>query len=689
MSNWFSGMFELGIEETDETITIKNINGQALAKFIQTFWKTTTIDKFMFKSIKGGRLGKIEFYKFFTLDVVYILEQLATKRNGRVPSRTLHQMAQLLKERTWFKDTQVEPKVGRLDFSLLKDFRFKPKEYQQLWLEYYNRTPTQYHLNGGLLAAAPGAGKSLSSLMTAHLAKADKVIIVCPKVAIERVWEAEINLHFLKPPKFWSSKMKTEPDEDTKYFIYHYEALDFALDHFKKSKGKVVCILDESHNLNDINSQRTSKWLELIKLTNSHDIIHASGTPLKALGSEAIPLLRAIDPMFTHQVEERYKKIFGASGKRGLDILRNRLGLISFTVKKEELGLAPPEINVLPIKIPNGNDFTLTSVRKAMKDYIVERMKYYQAREKEDLAFYTRCLEIHEQQLKTAKEKQDYQLYRTYVSRIQRTGQYSEVPEEIKYCKQYEFNVISKSLSQADVKPFRAVCAVIKYLPLKIQGEVLGNVVGKMRIQAHVAMCKYIPFFDIAESTKKKTVVFTSFVDVLQSAFDACKEQGLAPTLVYGKTTSNIAAIVQKFGEDKRINPLIATYDSLSTAVPLVMADTMIMVNAPFRSYIQDQAISRIHRLRQDSQTRVYQCYLDTGNESNISSRSLDIMTWSQQQVEEMTGVKSPYAIDTNDKGDITVSTEGLDESLDYTLNIKDFKPGIKQIMNPSLRSRW
>lgn len=666
----FLNFLKMEVIETDNTIIVKNINGHALAKFISNFWKTTTIDKHMFKSVSGGRFGRIEFYKFFTIDVIYILERLAEKRNGQVPSRTLYQMAELIKENTWFKDTQVKPAKGRLDYSKLKLFRFKPLEHQLRWLDYWNYTPTQYHLNGALLSAAAGSAKTASSLMTMTLNGLDKIIVLCPKVAIERVWEAEINLHYLKPPKYWSSRMTNEPDADTYIYVYHYEALDRALIHFSKLAGKfkIGMICDESHNLNDVGSQRTSKWLELINLVKSTHVIHASGTPLKAMGTEVIPLLRAIDPMFTKVVEERFRKIYGVSGKRGLDILRNRLGLISFTVKKEELGLQPPIITVLPVKMPNGKDFTLTAVRAAMKEYIVERMKYYKLREKEDLAFYLRCLETHQSKLKSSKERSEFNLYKSYVTRIQRTTEYGTVSEEIKFCKKYEFYTISANLPQQEVKVFRSVCAVIKYLPLKIQGEVLGNVVGKMRIQAHLEMCKHIPFLDICESTKKKTVVFTSFVDVLQAATNACRDAGLNPLLVYGKTTSNIANIVKSFGDDETVNPLIATYDSLSTAVPLVMADTMIMVNAPFRAYIQDQAISRIHRLRQDSQTKVYQCFLDTDEESNISSRSLDIMKWSQQQVEEMTGVRSPYTIEDSENGKVTITTEGLDESLDIVL---------------------
>ena len=176
-------------------------------------------------------------------------------------------------------------------------------------------------------------------------------------------------------------------------------------------------------------------------------------------------------------------------------------------------------------------------------------------------------------------------------------------------------------------------------------------------------------------------------MDVLEDANNACKKQGLNPILVYGKTNNNLNGMIKTFETDKRINPLIATYDSLSTAVPLIMADTMIMLNAPFRAYIQEQAISRIHRLNQDTQTRVIQCYLDTGNQSNISSRSLDIMTWSQQQVEMITGVKSPYTIEDND-GDVKVSAESLDETLTVLISKEDINLVHENVITKS-RASW
>lgn len=517
---------------------------------------------------------------------------------------------------------------------------------------------------------------------TMELANVDKIIVVCPKNALERVWYNDIMKFYKTPPKVWNTTMSTLPDPDTKIYVYHYEAMDKILDHHldKFNQYNYGLILDESHNLNDMKSQRTQKWLEICFYSKSNNIIHSSGTPFKAIGSESIPLFKAIDPMFSRHVEERYKKIYGSSAQRGLDILQNRLGIVSFVVLKEELGLDKPIMESLPIKVPNGKRFTLSVIREEMKQYIMERYQYYKNREVEDLAFYKQCLEIHHNSISDSdwKAVEAFNTYKDYVKEIQRTQDISKITDKTSYCRKYEFNEISASLPKEYVKPFRSVCSVIKYLTLKIQGECLGNVVGKRRIEAHQAMCQHIPFYDICNSTGKKTVVFTSYVDVLQDAYNTCKKQELNPILVYGKTNNNLNGMIKQFEQDGKINPLIATYDSLSTAVPLTMADTMIMINAPFRAYIQEQAISRIHRLNQDTQTKIYQCYLDTGEESNISSRSLDIMTWSQQQVEMITGVKSPYVLEDQEDGGMKISAESF-EGHSYSLKDQDMVAATNQ----------
>lgn len=675
----FKGLFGISVQETKDTVIVNGINGVDIGKFITNVWKTSVIEKYMFKKITGSRFGRMEFYKFFTIDVIYMLEKLAEVRNPRVPARTLHQIAELLKEKTWVKDTLREDIPGRLNFDRLSLFNYVPLKFQLDYLEYYNKTTDRYHLNGNLLNGAPGCGKTTITNFAHALAGCERMLVVCPKNAINRVWYDDIQKMYKKPPKVWNTLMSGEPDPDTQIFVYHYEAIERAFRHHENDfkRFKYGLTLDESHNLNDVKSQRTQRWIELCKLSGSKNIIHASGTPLKAMGIEAIPLFRVLDSAFTPPVEEAYRKIYGTSAQKGLDILKNRLGIVSFVITKDQLELSKPEMLMVDVKIPNGEFYTLESVRNEMTKFIAERLKYYKDREVEDLAFYKKCLAIHEEKIKgNRKLMQEFDYYKKCIREIQNTTDMSHVKDQISFCKRYEFSVISNNLPREVVKDFRSVCSIVKYLTLKIQGECLGQVVGKMRIAAHVEMSKHIPYRDITQSTKKKTVVFTSFVDVLETARTACQEKHeLDPILVYGKTNSNLNNLIKEFEVNEMKNPLIATYDSLSTAVPLVMADTMIMINAPFRAYIQEQAIARIHRLRQDSQTRVYQCKLDTGNKPNISSRSLDIMSWSQQQVEQMTGVKSPYQIE--EGGDsMTVSAESYleDDSLGLTITLNPDK---------------
>jgi ribosomal protein S10 len=84
---------------------------------------------------------------------------------------------------------------------------------------------------------------------------------------------------------------------------------------------------------------------------------------------------------------------------------------------------------------------------------------------------------------------------------------------------------------------------------------------------------------------------------------------------------------------------MMATYKSLAEAVPITMASTLITLNDPFRDYELNQAIARVDRIGQPNPVTVVRCYLDTGAEPNISTRSRDILEWSKEQVQQIMGV--------------------------------------------------
>jgi len=107
---------------------------------------------------------------------------------------------------------------------------------------------------------------------------------------------------------------------------------------------------------------------------------------------------------------------------------------------------------------------------------------------------------------------------------------------------------------------------------------------------------------------------------------------------VHGENSKDIDKVVNEFGTDKTINPLITTYNTLKEGYPLLMANQLILMNSPFRSYELKQTIARIYRKGQDTECFVYMLDLDTGNEENITSRSIDIMEWSKEQVDILLG---------------------------------------------------
>lgn len=643
--------------ETDTDITIDGIPADVMTKDISRIWRTSRININMFSKVGNSSLT---FPRFFAVDVLYMIDHMIEYGNIRVSSRTLSKIRDLLIENTWLVGTQQEPKP-RLNYSRLSNMVFKPIDYQQGFFEQYDKLTQQYSLNGYLLAAAAGSGKTFKALALAEMLETKRTIVICPKNAIYRVWEKSLKTLYKKPPSFWIYA-DGKPYKNERVLVFHYESLKAAISMIHKYKStNMLVILDESHNLNEETSLRTQHFVELCKRTEAKDILPMSGTPIKALGGESIPLMMMIDPLFTEDAKMRYKKIYGRDGLRGIDILKHRMGIVSYKVEKHQLGLKEPDMKQLNVKVPNGNQFTLKEIKKEMADYIEARFKYYRSRRSEDESFYNECLSIVEGRLKTQSKKDQHATYLRYVKLIKRVnGDSRQAGEEIKWCNRYEKEVIMPMLPKNMIDRFKDVKSIIKYVHLKIQGEALGRVLGRRRIDCHVAMVPHIDFKGIAESTPKKTLVFTSFVEALEAADKHIAGLGLTPMTVYGKTNNELANTIKLFEKNEDVNPLCATYQSLSTAVPLVMADTMIMIDSPFRAYIHEQAISRIHRLGSDTKTTVWECKLDTGDEPNLSTRSSDILKWSQNQVAAIMGFEAPFEFKES-AGRLTVSNEEFD----------------------------
>lgn len=652
------------VEEKNNIVKVIGSNGIAIQSVIKRLYKTSRVSNNIFINISRVSFS---FHSFFLPDVLFIINELIQSKIYGVPIRTLNKIKKELLENTWIKDCENKPNKF-LNRSLLDDLIYKPLDFQDEFFKIYETNTSKYNLKGYLFGAGAGGGKTFSSLALTHMLESKQILIVSPINAINTVWEKNINTVFKKNVNktYWISNSSKPFTGDEKFIIVHYEWLDKLSKHlWMLQKKDLSIILDESHNLNELTSNRTNTFIDICKETKSENIILLSGTPVKALSTETIPLLRCIDPLFTSDVEVKFKAIYRGDTTKAVAILNNRLNIVSLMVPKERFKLLEPILKTAVVKFNDSEKYTLDAIKTQMEKYIGERLDYYKNREEEDHKAFYNILKKHESCLYTNEDKQ---LYREYLFSLNYVIKYPGRPEyyeHVTITNKYEKNIIIPNLSNDDKKIFREVKAIIKYLHLKIQGECLGNIVSKARINCHVDMVKHIDFFNICESTTKKTVVFTSFVEVIFETDRYLKTLNMSPLLVYADTNKNLSTIISKFENNEKYNPLIATYASLSTAVPLTMADVMIIINPPFRDYILNQAISRIHRIGSDSQVTIYSVILETENKPNISSRTLDILSWSQNEVGRIIGIKSPYVLSRNDNDDIDVSLENFKDFID------------------------
>lgn len=660
---WFKTMFNFFIfgkpkvKEKDGKIIVTDIHHKTLENDIKRLYNTSRVSNQLFTSFTRGSFT-IE--SFFALELFNIINDLAKARQLGTNVRALVEIQKGLIENTWLGKTQRQVE-DRLNFNNLKRLKLQPLDFQDRFLKAYSQIVNQYELRGLLLAGAAGSGKTYTSLALMECRDFDHVIVVCPKNALYRVWESTIATVFHNPQTYWIGNSGKDYNKE-RFIVVHYEAMHMLEKLLPKIKGKRVgFILDESHNMNELTSQRTKLFLELVIRSEAEDVVLASGTPIKALAIESVPLLMAIDPKFNTEVSTRFKRMFAGDANKATSILAQRLGIVSFKIEKSELKLEKPIFKNIPVKIPNGKDFTLNAIRVKMSQFISDRMDYYENRRKEFEFTYYSLIEKAAPWLdargKETKALMDaYNAYKRNVNIVKRAHDNKaihSVGDFIKETNRYENANILPRLDGEDKKRFREAKTVHKYLSLKVQGECLGRVVSRARIEAHTAMVKHIPFDEVLSSTSKKTVVFTSYVETLEETKRHLEQGGGNPITVYGANTNELSQSVAKFEKDESINPLIATYASLSTAVPLVMADTMLLINAPFRDYTLQQAVSRIHRLGADTQTYVYTTVLDTDGEPNISSRNFDILEWSQSQIESIMKIESPFKLEYNEDGTV------------------------------------
>lgn len=647
------------VSESNKYITLHGFNGHRLIDAINKAWGTSKISNNIFHS---ANYIAVKFHKFFLMDIIYTLEKLIDEPKVPVSRRSLRIAVSKLKELTELRAV-FQPGVDNslIDRNAINLFKVSPLPWQSEYLDIYSDRLLKYKLKGHLLDAKPGTGKTIASLILMESLKADTIIVVSPKNAVIDVWKETLDNKYKNTPKYFHSLSGLPPTLGQHVYVIHYEYIPKFLEYLSKVNvgdlGKVALVVDESHNFNEINSQRTQSLVELTK-KYVHYSLWMSGTPIKALGKEVIPLLHCIDPLFDEACEKSFAAVFGKNSERALDILANRIGILSHTVKKEDVvsdvKLYRYQANVT---LKNGDDYTLPVIRLKMKAFIEERSKFYKENMKSFEEDYKYGIELYRNSIKG--RSQEIKLLDDYLSKVHtiRKGWDPYTMKDIsRYCNTFERTKIIPMLPNDIKKAFRKAKSVYKYVNLTIMGECLGSILGKARTQCNVDIAsnlgtmRLIPLNygpdlglmtldEILTNAKKKTIMFTSFVEVVTTLKAKLMEDQYRPAVVFGETNKDLPKIVESFDKEDAVNPLVATFQSLSTAVPLIMANTIIMLNIPFRDKDYVQAVARAHRKGQTEDVYVIDVLLDTGDVPNISTRSKDIATEAAQMVAKIMGV--------------------------------------------------
>ena len=635
LRDWFG---EAYVEEKNGVITIGGINTDKLLADINKIWGNTRVVKLMFNKIHKHN---VSFYSFFAVDILYIMQQIVMYKKRSSSKFRINRIINQMKSETWLRRMDVVY-PSMMNMKALDRLLYTLRDHQLNFLDVYDQKVQKMGLNGFLLAAAPGAGKTLIGLALTAVLEVDVAVLLAPKSILDNVWTDGVIEQFEGKVSYWVSSSGKPPVAGCQYYITHFDALGKLMsiaDSFRGKKSAVI--LDESHNFNDSKSVRSRIFVDFCRRIKCKNVVFSSGTPIKAMGFECITLLQCIDPLFTPEVEVIFRQIFGVSSKRAIDILRHRIDLIGHKIPREVfMNVAKPIVQQLKVKLPNkeGLKYTVANVKLEMKAYIKERLKFYHTNMRKYVETYDDCVRIYARTVKTSKQRDDLKRYVEYINEIRKGFDPKAHKDMAKYCNDFEKKVINPALDSNHKRLFKDARSIVKYVNLKVLGEALGKVLGRRRAECHCDMIPHSGIIDIVENADKKTLCFSTFVSVLETAEKYFLDHGLKPTMVHGSVSRSVDTIIKEFKSDPNVNPILATLQPMSAGITLVNCSVCIFLDLPFRSYIHEQGGARVYRIGQDAQTYLVECTLDTGNEPNISSRSQDIMEWSRQQVELIMG---------------------------------------------------
>jgi len=599
--------------------------------------------------------SSFDIYEFFLLELEFLLRELKDSRPDLgmlLGGPFINDLLGFIRKRSWVSDRYSNTSMEVLNKgNIIRYMKYSPLEHQMLSYKKYEEVKRMGNLRGYLLDAEAGVGKTYMSLSLGEALEYNYFIILAPKATLDEVWVKSVTESLFKSPQ---SVIKLDAKNDVyhgeKFIVTHYEYISKILEDKKLmrrlKKLKPMLIIDEFHNFNEITSMRTQKLLELVTYMRLEDIVLLTGTPIKMSLTELKPMLYILDDKFP-PVVDRFDDFYRRLTPIKKDMLHYRFGLYKERIVKDKSNMPNITISEYKLRIEDAERFTIANIRKRMEDYKNKRMmEIWDSYDLYESQFETLLQNMKMNMLNKGYKHRDINnIIRDYKSNIKVIQQHSKskklymIQDILTETTLMEKNIITKYLSSGDTKAFNNVKSIIKYPELKVLGEALGKILLGSRIECYNALAKELSYKNLLSLTNKKGLIFSNYVSVCKTVIERTIKEGYQPVGVYGDNTKDLTNTVKDFNNlDSPSNPIVATYKSLSTGVPLTSANVVILIDTALRSYLLEQAIARAWRIGNDEDVVVFMVKLDTGNKFNITERDLYIVNTSQMNVVDITG---------------------------------------------------
>lgn len=598
--------------------------------------------------------SSFSFNTFFTLEVIRLLEDLLKGNHSffGLYVGSIKHVIESLREHN-------KPKEFYLDMSVITSkLNFEPLKHQLPIYDKYIQAKSKLGYRGLLLNASTGSGKTFISISLSEALLSKKMLYIIPLQTLEKVWIKAFEGEIYKKKQHYYIVGSGKKYKDENIIIATYENIEKVSTIVNQIRtDNTTVVIDESHNFADSKSVRTTRLIKLIEDINPANVIPMSGTPVVAYRSELSTVFYLIDSRYSKDVNNRFSILYKTPTKQLEVILRERFGEYSVTVEKKELNLEEPKTHYISIKLKNGDYYTLENIRKRLQEYVKQRLGVLRGNMRKYEDTYNKLYSKAKATLiKTGTNESELNIYEAnfkLLIKLYKNGELFNYPGLMAEVNKFEDKVIIPVLTKDDKVAFAEAKTIVKYVELKVQGEALANVVMKSRMDCYKDIAENLNYDNIIQSTEKKTIIFSDNISVCDAAVKRLSKD-YKPITVYGDTAKDLSTNVGIFTNKPNINPLVTTYKSLSTGVPLIAANVVLCINVPFRQHTYDQAIARVWRIGQDRQVHIYIPELDTGSEKNINTRNIDIITFFKTEVEKITGTKLSDII----TKDVTISNE-------------------------------